>query len=153
MSSSKVRSIPAAAGPSVKIANGQVSACQVKIVCLPVDDLTLARHARSADVAVYMSYDGDVGPAQHQLRAMISDNSRTATRVAVSKKQLRQIARHRRAIAEEKDFIVLSGIGALEFDGQTIWALLVYCAPRDAEYVKVDLPVAWLCPTSQSAVH
>ena len=152
MSSRNVRNTPVVTGPSVKITNGQASACEVEIVCLPVDDITLAHHARSADVAVYMSYDGDVGPAQHQLRAMISEISQAAARF-IGKKQLRQIARHRRAIAQERDFIVLSGIGTLEFDGQSICALLVYCAPRDAEYVKVDLPIAWLCPTSQSAVH
>jgi hypothetical protein len=145
MSSSKVRGIPAATAPTVKIANGQASACEVEVVCLPADDFTLAHHARSAHVAVYMSDDGNVGPAQHRLRMMISEINQAATRLVIGKKQLRQIARYRRAIAREKDFVVLSGIGTLVFDGQEIRALLVYCAPRNAVSVKVALPVAWLC--------
>ena len=153
MSSSKVRGVPAVTTPTVKIANGQASACEMEVVCLPVDDLTLAHHARSAHVAVYMSDDGNVGPAQHRLRMMISEINQAPARLVIGKKQLRQIARHRRAISREKDFVVLSGIGTLEFDGQKIRALLVYCAPRNAESVKVALPVAWLCPTARSAIH
>lgn len=153
MSSRKAHDIPAVAGPTVKIANGQASATEVQVICLPVDDRALADHARMAHVAVYMSDDSEVGLAQHQLRATISEISQAADRNRFSKKQLGKIALYRRAIKQEKDFAVLAGIGTLDVDGEEIRALLVYCAPSNAVSVKVALPVAWLCPTSRSAIH
>jgi hypothetical protein len=139
--------------PTTKISEDQASPAEIQITCLPIDDRTLADHAKSVHVAIQMAHLGEVGSAQQGLRAIITAISRTKTTGAASEEKVHEIACQRQAIMREKGMSIYAGIGSLDVDGDEILVLVVYCALPAVDFVTVSLPIGCLCPTFRSAVH
>jgi hypothetical protein len=104
-----------------------------------------------------MSYHGGFAhPVQHALRESLTAINLSAEATAAEHPDAEQVARvaaRRRTIAVVTGLKVFAGTGLVRFGGIEIRALLVYCAPPEAESVTVTIPVALVCPPIRSAMH
>lgn len=138
-------------------AGNETTQDEVRIVCSPISDRILAEEASRAHVALYMSYEGGFAhPVQHALRESLTAINRTAEATAAECPDAEQVATvgaRRRTIAVVTGLEVFAGTGVVRYGGIELRALLVYCAPPEAESVTVTIPVALLCPPVRSAMH
>lgn len=138
-------------------ANHEITQDEIRIVCGPITDRMLAEEASRAHVALYMSYEGGFAhPVQHALRESLTVINRSAEATAAECPDVEQVAgvvARRRMITVVTGLEVFAGTGVVRHGGIEIRALLVYCAPPEAESVTVTIPVALLCPPVRSAMH
>lgn len=128
------------------------------IVCGRITDRVLAEEVSRAHVALYMSYEGGFAhPVQHALRESLTAINLSAEVTTAAEhpdaEQVARVAARRRTIAVVTGLEVFAGTGLVRFGGIEIRALLVYCAPPEAESVTVTIPVALVCPPIISAMH
>jgi hypothetical protein len=125
---------------------------EITIVCYPTTDLSLAEEARQAHVALYMTGGGRfIHPSQTALRKCLTTINQAAA--DPNAQEVALIATRRRTIAAALGLEIFTGTSVVRVGGIAIRALLVYCAPPEADLVTVTLPKRLLCPPTRSEVH